>query len=308
MAEADLNMRADSAKPVPDHWTETSKRKAAGMTPGDMWASTFPGVVNPTLRVLSHGGGIQTSTLLFMAARGEIAPFDAVIISDTGDEPQEVWDYLDYAIAQTGIPVIRTMSKTGSILDHIKRSKGPPDGKLLVTLPYFLGDGGQMMRTCTKTLKIDPVTQEIRKLLGIAKGCRVKPGTQVEVAIGISTDEYTRAGGFPATHWQTVVYPLLSADMSFNTCVRWLEERQYRKPPRSRCRVCPFRSNESWRALSAPDFEHACCVDDSLRVDGPPRGFKSLPYLHRDRIPLREVDLSAPDLFPQQDCTGACAT
>lgn len=295
---------------IPAHWMETSQHRAAGRSPGEMWAATFPSPESPTLRVLSHGGGIQTSTLLFKAARGEIAPFDAVIISDTGDEPEEVWDYLEYAIEQTGVPVIRTMSKTGSILEHIKRSKGPPDGKLLVTLPYFLADGGRMWRTCTKTLKIDPVTQEIRRILGIAKGCCVKPGTQVEVCIGISTDEYLRAGGFPATYWQTITYPLLNADMSFNGCVRWLEERQYRKPPRSRCRVCPFRSNESWRSLSPSDFEHACQVDDFIRSnDTPPRGFKSMPYLHADRIPLREVDLSVPvTLLPDDECTGGCAT
>lgn len=279
------------------------------MTPGELWEATFPSPTNPTMRVLSHGGGIQTSTLLFMAARGDIAAFDLVVISDTGDEPQEVWDYLNYAIEETGTPVIRAYSHTGSLLDHIARSKGPADGKQVATLPYFLAEGGRMKRTCTQILKIAPVTQEIRRSLGLAKGYRVKPGTQVEVCIGISTDEYERAGGFPATHWQTITYPLLNADMSFNACVRWLEERQKRKPPRSRCRVCPFRSNESWRALSPDDFNHACEVDDFIRSGGKaPRGFKSMPYLHADRIPLRDVDLARPDLFPEEDCTGGCAT
>ncbi len=277
------------------------------MTPETFWQRVFPPVANPTLRILSHGGGVQTSTLLFMAARGDIEPFDAAIISDTDDETQEVWDYLDYASKLSNTPIIRASG--GSILDHARRAKGEPDGKRVVTLPYYLAAGGQMQRTCTKTLKIDPVTREIRTLLGLTKGQRVPKGVRVEVVIGISTDEKWRAGGFPAEPWQQVRYTLLERDMSFGSCLRWLEDRQYRKPPRSRCRVCPFRSNESWRALSASDFEHACCFDDALREGGtPPRGYDSLPYLHRERIPLRQVDLTQQDSFVEEDCMGACGT
>lgn len=275
------------------------------MSADAFWRRCFPPADNPTLRILSHGGGVQTSTLLFMAERGDIAPIDAAIISDTGDEGQEVWDYLAYASERTRVPIYR--AQNGDILEHIKRSKAEPDGKQVVTLPYYLADGGQMMRTCTKTLKIDAVTKQVRTMLSLKPRQRVPKGVTVEVLIGISTDEKWRAGGFPAEPWQVVQYPLLNADMSLASCYRWLEERQYRKPPRSRCRVCPYRSNESWRALSPEDFEHACQVDDSLREGGtPPRGFNSLPYLHRDRIPLREVDLTRVDLFKEEDCMGGC--
>lgn len=273
----------------------------------EFWRSVFPVPDKPILRVLSHGGGVQTSTILLMAERGEIEPFDVAFISDTRNESEKVWSYLAYASERTRTPIIRVSN--GDILEHIRRSKLPPDGKQVVTLPYYLGDGGQMMRTCTAVLKIDAVTQAIRKFLGLKKGQRVPKDTTVEVAIGISTDEKWRAGGFPAEKWQAVSYPLLEQDMSFADCITWLEERQYRRPPRSRCIICPYRSNESWRQLSAEEFEQACEVDDSLRVGGAPRGFKSLPYLHRERIPLRQVDLSAnDDLFPEDDCMGGCGT
>lgn len=274
---------------------------------GDFWRRVHPSPPNPTLRILSHGGGVQTSTILFMAERGEIPPISAAIMGDTEDEPQEVYEYLRYASELTHIPVI--LASNGNILDHIRRSKSEADGKQIVTLPYFLADGGQMMRTCTKTLKIDAVTKEIRKMLGLRKGQRVPKYVQVEILVGISTDEKHRAGGFAAEPWQTVTYPLLNADMSLANCYGWLAERQYRRPPRSRCRVCPYHSNEQWRALSREDFEHACAVDDSLREGGvPPRGYKSLPYLHPARIPLREVDLTRQDQFPMlDDCMGACA-
>jgi hypothetical protein len=268
------------------------------------WQSVFPPVENPVLRILSHGGGVQTSTLLFMAQRGEIDPIDAAIMGDPKNETQEVYDYLAYASEQTRVPIY--VVSRGDIIDHIRRSKGPPDGRETVTLPYYLGDGGQMMRTCTRSLKIDAVTQKVRELLGVRKGKRVPPGTMVEVLIGISTDEKWRAGGFPAKPWQSVRYPLLECDMSFASCIRWLEDRQYRRPPRSRCIVCPYRSNESWRTLSIEEFAFACEIDDLLRDGGAPRNFQSLPYLHRDRVPLREVDLTRQDLFPEDDCMGGC--
>jgi len=240
-----------------------------------------------------------------MAERGEIDPIDAAIMGDPMNEPRAVYDYLRYVSERTRIPIY-TPSK-GNILEHIRRSKGDPDGKQLVTLPYYMADGGQMMRTCTKALKIDAVTQKTRELLGLAKGQRVPVGVQVEVLIGISTDEKSRAGGVAAGKGQTGRYPLLEKDMSFSSCIRWLEDRQYRRPPRSRCIVCPYRSNESWRALTADEFASACEVDDLLRADGKPlRGMQSLAYLHRDRVPLREVDLSRSDLFDEEDCMGAC--
>lgn len=274
---------------------------------GDFWAKIYPKVDSPKLRILSHGGGVQTSTLLFMSHRGEIEKIDAAIMADPKNEPKEVYDYLAYAREKTNIPVI--LASGGDIIEHIKRSKSSPDGKQLVSLPYYLADGGQMMRTCTKTLKIDVVTREIRRLLALKKGARVPSDTIVEVMIGISTDEWLRAGGFPATKWQKVRYPLLEKAMSFSNCITWLKERQYRKPPRSRCIVCPYRSNESWRSLTPDEIAFAYDIDDLLRANGkPPRGMKSMPYLHRDRKPLREIDLTREDLFDEEDCMGGCAT
>ncbi|ASP30745.1 hypothetical protein CHH26_11290 [Qipengyuania flava] len=153
-------------------------------------------ILNPTMRVVSHGGGVQTSTLLVMAARGDIGPMpDAAIISDTGDEPGKVWEYLDYIEPMIPFPIYRV--QRGDIIQHIKRGKNPNDTGQRATLPLYLQDGGQMMRTCTASLKIDAVTQKIRELLGLARGQKPSKDTLVEVWIGISMDEKRRAGGLP---------------------------------------------------------------------------------------------------------------
>lgn len=277
------------------------------MSSREFWQSIHPPVENPTLRILSHGGGVQTTTILEMAERGDFDRFDAAIMGDTGNEPAEVYEYLEKMRERIRTPLI--VVKRGDLLEHIRRSKSEPDGRQIATLPFFLADGGQMMRTCTKSLKIDAVTLGIRRLLGLRKGQRVPKGVKVEVCIGISTDEKKRAGGFPAEPWQRVRYPLLEADMSFGSCLRYLEERQVPPPPRSRCIVCPFRSDESWRALPASEFELACREDERLRDGGKPRGYGSEPFLHRSRQPLREVDLTRQVEFEElDDCFGVCGT
>src|SRR5215472_1341722 len=51
---------------------------------------------NPTLRILSLGGGRQSTTLLYMALEGELPRPDAVIFADTKREPRAVMTHLEY--------------------------------------------------------------------------------------------------------------------------------------------------------------------------------------------------------------------
>ena len=73
----------------------------------------------PDFRVLSLGAGVQSSTLLLKMIEEEIQPADVCIFADTGNEPKEVYEYLDYLIKFTNnkIPIYQIMkSKKHSIL------------------------------------------------------------------------------------------------------------------------------------------------------------------------------------------------
>lgn len=271
-------------------------------------------LLNPTLRVVSFGGGIQSWTMLVAADHELLGPRpDFAIIGDTGNESDAMWDYYEAHRDKVSTEII--VVKKGDILEHVRRSKAEPDGKQRATLPYYLADGGQMMRTCTATFKIDAVTAKIRELLGVKKSHRVPKDTLVEVWVGFSFDERKRAGGYPAELWQEVRYPLLELGWTRGQCEQFLIENGFPVPPRSRCIICPYRSDESWRSLTAEEFEHACRVDDSLRAGGtPPLGYESLPFLHRERRPLREIDFTPPSMgLPladdeSEDCFGGCGT
>lgn len=64
----------------------------------------------PTIRTLSLGAGVQSSTLALMAADGTLPKVDAAIFADTQWEPQRVYDHLaklEKVLAGAGIPLYR---------------------------------------------------------------------------------------------------------------------------------------------------------------------------------------------------------
>jgi 3'-phosphoadenosine 5'-phosphosulfate sulfotransferase (PAPS reductase)/FAD synthetase len=58
-----------------------------------------------TLRVLSLGAGVQSTTLALMIEKGEIPMVDAAIFADTGAEPKEVYTHLEWLKKQLSYPV-----------------------------------------------------------------------------------------------------------------------------------------------------------------------------------------------------------
>ena len=52
--------------------------------------------MKPRLRVLSLGAGVQSTTVALMGVHKEIPHMDHAIFSDTGWEPQSVYDHLQW--------------------------------------------------------------------------------------------------------------------------------------------------------------------------------------------------------------------
>lgn len=51
--------------------------------------------MNATIRTLSLGAGVQSTTIYLLACEGVIPPFDAAIFADTGWEPRRVYEHLE---------------------------------------------------------------------------------------------------------------------------------------------------------------------------------------------------------------------
>ena len=146
-----------------------------------------------TLRVLSLGAGVQSSTLALMIEKGEIPMVDCAIFADTKNEKDETYEYLKYLKQQISYP-LHIVSHGNLMKDTIGATKEIISGlKGAVHPPFFIrkedSKKGLMKRQCTTIYKIKPITKKIRELLGLVRYQHIHPETKVEVLMGISYDE-----------------------------------------------------------------------------------------------------------------------
>jgi hypothetical protein len=261
----------------------------------------------PKLRILSLGAGVQSSTLALMIARGDLPMVDCAIFADTGAEPKSVYTYLEY-LRSLNLPFPIYDVSQGNLRDAL--NIGLTTGKRYSSIPFYTlqdGEKGMAPRQCTLDYKIAPVRRKVREL----HGGKV-PKKPVEMLIGISTDEMLRMT-MSKVKYITHKYPLIEAGMSRRDCVKYMEERQYKTPPKSACTFCPFRSDTGWAHMRDNDPEswaEAVSVDRALRANDSTKRMKAQMFLHKELIPLDAVKLSPEewgqtDMF-NNDCQGMC--
>jgi hypothetical protein len=266
---------------------------------------------NKMLRVLSLGGGVQSSTLALMMATGDLPSPDCAIFADTGAEPRGVYDWLTWLEQQLPFPVHR-VSK-GNLREHLldascgQRYAGIP----LHTESSGPRRAGMLKRQCTSEFKVEPITQKLRELVGLKTRQRGPDSTLVVQYIGISTDEIIRMK--PSRHrWIAHRWPLIDLGMTRGHCLEWLRKHRYPLPGKSACTFCPYRDNRSWRDMKANDEESwrdAVRIDEAVRNGV--RGTRERLYVHRSLKPLISVDFRQAEDFGQIDlfgneCEGLC--
>jgi len=264
---------------------------------------------------------VQSSTLALMSEHGDIPPIDAAIFADTGAEPKEVMEWLDWVESKVSFPIYR-VSQSSLYADQLKLrtiSTGPNAGKKCVPskIPAFVlnpdGSKGMFGRKCTTDYKITQIERQLKKLLGINRFSKKNP-VLCEQLIGISVDEAHREKPSSIAEIKHV-FPLLDLYMTRNDCLNWMQENGYPEPPKSACIFCPFRSDEMWlKVKSSPEWESVVHFERELQrlcaADDITRG---VPFLHRDLVPISEVNfkpktnkkLHQLTLFGNE-CSGMC--
>ena len=254
--------------------------------------------------VLSLGAGTQSSAMALMAANGDLPKPDYVIFSDTGWEPEHVYEWLEKLkkeIAKSGMEVI-TVSN-GNIYDDTLKSL--EDGGHTPSLPYYTKDPdtgkvGITMRQCTQDYKIVPINNKVRELLGYKKGQRVKE--EVHMWKGITTDEIARIKSSDKK-WITFDYPLFDRGMNRLDAINYVRDHMGAIPPKSSCVGCPFHNNDMWLDIKRnypKEWEKAVYFDEKIRNH--PK-FDSQLFLHKSCKPLSEVDFNE-DQFSLTDILG----
>lgn len=261
----------------------------------------------PALRILSLGAGVQSTTLLLLAAEGRLPKLDAAVFSDTGWEPAAVYAHLDRIEREiavpAGIPIYRVSA--GNIRDDALN----PEHRF-ASMPLFIknqdGGDGMTRRQCTSEYKLKPIKAQVRRLLGYPHPTPVPRGRYAEQWIGISRDEIGRAKDSGIQYLRSA-FPLLDMDggaeggegWSRDDCTRYLTAQGYGTTPKSACIGCPFHGNAQWRKLrdnNPAEWADAVEFDAAIRSGNARGNANGKPllgeaYLHRSRKPLDEAPI-----------------
>lgn len=254
------------------------------------------------IQVISLGAGVQSSAMALMCASGEI-PIkpDFAVFSDTGDEPEEVYDWLATLKRLLPFKVIETKSHHGSLSANLfKRG--------FSQIPCFTrnaeGKVALGKRQCTSDFKIRPINRAIKIETGLFR--RRIPDERIHVLKGISTDEVGRAKD-SRDKWQKAVYPLLDKEISRTGCKQWLSAKGL-FAPKSACFYCPLKDQESWARTSENPklWPKVLAIDKLLNERG--------EYLHSSCQPMSsrpflkkqsEAESEQLNLF-NNECEGMC--
>ena len=270
-------------------------------------------------RSLNLGAGVQSTVLALMADQGEydLPRPDVAIFADTGWEPPQVYEHLEWLKAELSFEVITVSA--GNIRENLLDGRRP-NGRSYLGIPAHIRnpDGGDAIsrRQCTDDYKIRPIQQWLRERLGLETGRRAPKDIQVEMWMGISVDEIARQKE-SRDEWITKRYPLIELGFNRFQLLSWfMEHYPGRYLPRSSCVGCPYRSDPEWKRLkevSPESFREAVEVDEALRNSPVVRdsitSSGGQAYLHRSRMPLVGLDFSSVqdyDDLMQQECEGLC--
>lgn len=269
--------------------------------------------MNPNLRVVSYGGGVQSTALLVLAAQGRI-DYRTFLMANVGDDSEHPAT-LAY-VRDVAVPYASAHGIEVHLLDRVKRDgtvetlwgRLMRDGSRSLPIPVRMSNGAPGQRSCTADFKIK-VTGKWVKAHGATAD---NPAT---VAIGISLDEIHRANNRRMEPHESVVYPLVGIGeetglrLNRSDCARIIADAGLPVPPKSSCFFCPFHRPSTWQdmARDEPDlFARSIELEDTLNARRDMLG-KDHVYLTRFGMPLRDaIGTDQPLLFADADENGEC--
>lgn len=296
-----------------------------------------------TVRAASYGGGIQSTSMLVLAARGAIN-FPTFVFSNVGDDSEDP-DTLTYVehvarpyAAHHGIEfvTVQRVPKKGAHQGEVETLYGrlTRDGSRSLPIPVRMSNGAPGTRSCTFDFKIVPIGDFLQS----RGACESNPAV---VGIGISLDEIHRVNARKAMPYEVPTYPLLDhtpplrrADCEGIILAEALPQHMVEplravlhllpaitrrdlvasgftrmpRPPKSACWFCPLHQLATWGTMRRDRpamFDRAAKLETLLNERRDMLG-KDHVFLTRRGEPLEAAIRAAQDELPIDDDDSEC--
>lgn len=257
----------------------------------------------PRYEIFSSGGGTQSAAIAVLILQERLPKPDMFVIADTRREMPTTWSYMNDvvrpALRSIGIVCHRASKEKWAYQhDDLLNKKGT------MLMPMFTtqseSEPGKLPNFCSTYWKQDVVDNFVRAELGVSR-------IDYRKWIGFSLNEVTRALRMMQgdEFIRGLIRLPLIHDVPLNrqSAISLVESFGWPTPPRSRCWMCPLQSNDEWLEVKRDFpalFRKAVALEKKLRDKDPH------VWLHRDCVPLGEVDFSKADLFSRACDSGNC--
>ena len=243
------------------------------------------------MRVISYGGGVQSTAMCVLAIEGKMAPVDAALFANVGDDSEHpatlvyVRDVAMPYFAGHGLSIheLHKRNKDGQIITLMARLTKA--GSRSLPIPVRMSEtGAPGTRSCTHDHKIAVVAKWLRE-----RGATRK--NKAEVCIGISWDEIQRLGNKKLKPYETVTYPLIDLRLTRTDCQRIIKRAGLPLPPKSSCYFCPFHRPSAWARMRRDEpelFDKSAALETLLNERRDMLG-KDRVYLTRFGKPLADA-------------------
>lgn len=246
--------------------------------------------------IWSYGGGVQSVAILALIAQGKLERPEVAIIADTIRERSSTWRYHK----QYAEPIMEEIGLPFKVASH-----------KLATVDLYGHNGDLLLPVFTRTGKLPTFCSDEWKKMVIRRRLRqlgYSPRNPVVQWLGMSLDEVHRLRQSDKK-WIKNHYPLcFDIKLRKHECVLEIKRVGLPKPPTSSCWMCPNMNAEEWLEMKQDDpqdFENAVALDYQIREADKKGGV----FLHRDRKPLDQVDLTIKyKPAPLWECSDICFT
>lgn len=240
------------------------------------------------LKVVSYGGGVQSTALLVLVAQGKIdySTFLFCNVGNDSENPNTITYVHDIAMpyaAANGIELIELQKvRRNGERDTLYQRLTRPDSRS-IGIPVRMSNGAPGNRACTADFKIKVVDKWLR-----ARGGKKE---HAQVGLGISLDEFQRMKPNMDPHtlaWKENAFPLIDLRIDRQTCMNIIREAGLPVPPKSSCIFCPYHRLSVWQKMREDEpelFWKAAKLEETLNERREKLG-KDKVWLTRKLVPL----------------------